>query len=63
MTRKLKKDKNTEVRANKTVRLSKTETNQIQLKADVYAGGNVSKWMRYASLNCIPFIDDLEKEK
>lgn len=33
------------------IRFSQEETNKIQLLADLYAGGNFSKWVRYASVN------------
>jgi hypothetical protein len=32
-------------------RFAEKEFNKIQLLADMYAGGNVSEWIRYAALN------------
>lgn len=31
----------------------------LQDKADLYAEGNLSEWLRYAGLNCIPPKSDL----
>lgn len=34
------------------LRFSEEEQNRIQMLADIYAGGNFSKWVRHAALNC-----------
>lgn len=34
------------------LRFPEQDMNKIQLLADHYAGGNFSKWVRYAALNC-----------
>lgn len=34
------------------LRFSEEEQNRIQMRADMYAGGNFSKWVRYAALEC-----------
>lgn len=46
---------------NKLLNLKVTpkEMHQIQLKADKYTGGNVSEWIRYASIQLEPRVSDL----
>lgn len=34
------------------LRFSEEEENRIQMLADIYAGGNFSKWVRHAAINC-----------
>jgi hypothetical protein len=45
------------------IRLTSSERVKIQSLADKYAQGNLSHWMRYASLNCIPKKEDLVEQK
>ena len=40
-------------------RVSADEYRVIEQKAKQYAGGNVSEWIRYASVNMVPRKDDL----
>lgn len=37
-------------------RVSRTEKNRIRLLAQIYAGGDISLWMRYAALKARPKI-------
>jgi hypothetical protein len=34
-------------------------TQKLQDKADLYTEGNLSEWLRYAGLNCVPPKSDL----
>lgn len=45
-------DENKEVKI--TFRVSKAEFEEIQKKADQYAGGKLSKWVRFAAKKCEP---------
>ncbi len=63
MTHVLKKFKSKNPRENKTLRMSDQELAEAQVKADVYAEGKLSAWIRYASTHCIPYKDDMEKKK
>lgn len=38
------------------LRFPEDEMNSIQLRADIYAGGNFSKWVRYCAQNCPPKV-------
>ena len=42
-----------------TIRMDETERNKAQQKADLYCEGNLSEWIRYASINCVPKKKDL----
>lgn len=46
-----RKRKKSPMKARK-MRFSEMDQNKIQLRADLYAGGNFSKWVRYAALEC-----------
>jgi hypothetical protein len=35
-------------------RVTRYEKNRIRMMAEIYAGGDESKWLRYAALNCRP---------
>lgn len=54
----LKKHKD-EQRKNFTLRLSPEEIKALQVIADRYTNGNVSKWIRYASFNYQPKKSEL----
>lgn len=45
-------DENKEVKI--TFRVSKAEFDEIQKKADQYAGGKLSRWVRFAAKKCEP---------
>lgn len=42
------------VSTKKLIVFKEKDLNRIQLLADMYAGGNFSKWIKYAALNCPP---------
>lgn len=46
---------------NMNVRLKDQEREDMQKKADEFAGGNLSVWMRYAALNMKPRARDLDR--
>lgn len=46
-----KKDEKSRMKSRK-VRFKTEEMGRIQMLADLYAGGNFSKWVRYAAINC-----------
>jgi uncharacterized protein (DUF1778 family) len=41
-------------------RLTKEHRNEIQLKANIYAEGNISEFVLYAARNFLPQYEDLE---
>lgn len=41
------------------VELTRDEKSRIQKKAELYTKGNMSEWVRYASLNLEPRKEDL----
>jgi len=53
------KKQNKEIRI--TFLVDEEEYNRIEAKAMLYAEGNISKWCRYSSENCVPEKKDLEK--
>lgn len=44
------------------VRFLKAERGELQLLADLWTGGDLSKWVRYASLNYKPGLEETERE-
>ena len=44
-----------------TIKMIEKEKSEIQKKADLYAGGNMSAWLRYAALNHTPKKKELIK--
>jgi hypothetical protein len=60
---KLKEEKPVKPRHNKCVRFSTEELGIIMCKAGMYCEGNVSQWIRYAALNCMPAKEDLVDEE
>jgi len=43
------------------LKISTEEYNKIHQKAMLYTNGNISAWIRYAAINCIPEGEDLEE--
>lgn len=50
-----------EVRIVQNFKANSEEIKKIKENADKYAGGNVTAWIRYAAMNCIPKSQDLEE--
>ena len=48
---------------NLVFRCTKEERNQIKRKANIYTEGNLSEWILFAALNCVPDKNDFEDEK
>lgn len=46
-------------RRNFTIRVSDTEKNEIVARAEEYANGNVSAWVRYACTRLVPNETDM----
>jgi len=45
------------------VKCSPDVIEQLQSQADKYTEGNLSEWLRYAGLNCIPKKSDIIQSK
>jgi len=50
MNMKKKKKKDVTIK----IRISQRDKMRIQMLSDVYVGGDISKWIRYAALHCAP---------
>ena len=44
-----------------TIKVSEKELKELKDKADCYAGGNISAWLRYAGLKYVPEKKELCK--
>jgi len=55
--RKMKKTK----RIPRHVKITKAQERAIQRKANLYAEGNFSKWMRYAAMHFVPHEKEIIK--
>lgn len=51
-TTKVKQSKKKSPMKARKMRFTESDENRIQMLADIYAGGNFSKWVRHAALNC-----------
>jgi hypothetical protein len=56
----LKKEKKIK-RKGQTVKMTDEEKNKSQQKANLYCDGNLSEWMRYAAIYCVPNRKHLDK--
>lgn len=59
----IKRDKKSKERENRTFRANDEEYMEIQHKAMIHCDGNVSEWLRYAGQHCVPRKAHLEPEE
>jgi hypothetical protein len=51
--------KKSKKRVRRLIKLSEEQRKAIQRKANLYAEGNFSKWMRYAALHFVPLDNEV----